>query len=275
MAFHSFNFKILGLAARNYGFYAYFWALIHGTYATILWVEISGVHLLDYNSMEYNTQRKQILLKEYGRNIQVMVENLMQVADKESRNKQAAQLVDLMKQFVQPGVKENADLSHKLWDDLFIISDYQLEVDSPYPKPDAAVVNSKPEPIKYSFTQPKLKHYGKNIEYLVQKVLEIADEKQKEDATIYVARLMKMFFNQYNKEVVEDEVIKEQLLRISNGKIVLNLDRVKAENLLDLSNERRSEPNGGGSGQNNHRFKGKNNKNNRRNRNKSNKNKNN
>ncbi len=185
--------------------------------------------------MDYNTQRQQILLKEYGRNIQVMVENLLQVEDRDNRTKQANQLVELMRQFVQPGAKDNNDVTHKIWDDIFIISNFQLDVDCPFPKPDATVINKKPAPLGYSYTQPKLKHYGKNIEFLVSKITELEDATEKENASIYVARLMKSFFAQYNKEVVEDEVIKEQLYRISAGKLVLDLEKIKSENLLDLA----------------------------------------
>jgi hypothetical protein len=188
--------------------------------------------------MDYNTQRQQILLKEYGRNVQVMVDNLLQVDDRESRSKQTAQLVELMRQFVQPGAKDNNDVTHKIWDDIFIISDFKLDVESPFPKPDAAIIHKKPAPLGYSYSQPKLKHYGKNIEFLVTKIATIEDASEKENATIYVARLMKSFFAQYNKEVVEDEVIKEQLYRISSGKIKLDLEKIKAENLLDLTGVR-------------------------------------
>ncbi|MFN0049986.1 MAG: DUF4290 domain-containing protein [Cytophagales bacterium] len=188
--------------------------------------------------MDYNTQRQQILLKEYGRNIQVMVDNLLLIDNIESRSKQTAQLVELMRQFVQPGAKDNNDVTHKIWDDIFIISDFKLEVESPFPKPDAAVIHKKPAPLGYSYSQPKLKHYGKNIEFLVNKITSIEDGSEKENATIYVARLMKSFFAQYNKEVVEDEVIKEQLYRISSGKIKLDLEKIKSENLLDLSGVR-------------------------------------
>lgn len=189
--------------------------------------------------MNYNTQRQQILLKEYGRNIQVMVDNLLLVEDRESRNKQTAQLVELMRQFVQPGAKDNTDVMHKIWDDVFIISNFKLDVDGPFEKPDAAIIQKKPSPLGYSYSQPKLKHYGKNIEYLVAKIALLEDATEKENAIIYVARLMKSFFAQYNKEVVEDEVIKEQLYRISGGKIKLDLEKTKAENLLDLAGNMR------------------------------------
>lgn len=185
--------------------------------------------------MDYNTQRQQILLKEYGRNIQVMVANLLIIENRELRTKQAAQLVELMRQFVQPGAKDNNDVTHKIWDDILIISQFKLDVDAPFPLPDETIINKKPAPLGYRFSQPKLKHYGKNIEYLVAKISLIENEDEKQNATIYVARLMKSFFAQYNKEIVEDEVIKEQLYRISSGKIVLDLEKIKSENLLDLA----------------------------------------
>lgn len=213
--------------------------------------------------MDYNTQRQQILLKEYGRNIQVMVENLLQVEDRDNRTKQAAQLVELMRQFVQPGAKDNNDVTHKIWDDIFIISNFTLDVDCPFPKPDAAVINKKPEPLGYSFSQPKLKHYGKNIEFLVGKIAELEDPAEKENASIYIARLMKSFFAQYNKEVVEDEVIKEQLYRISGGKLILDLEKIKSENLLDLAGSVRIDNRSESIPTNRHRNNGRSNNNGR------------
>ena len=118
---------------------------------------------------------------------------------------------------------------------IFIISNFKLDVEAPFPIPDAAIINKKPAPLGYRYAQPKLKHYGKNIEFLVAKIALMENESEKQNATIYVARLMKSFFAQYNKEVVEDEVIKEQLYRISAGKLVLDLDKIKSENLLDLA----------------------------------------
>ena len=193
--------------------------------------------------IEYNTQRPGMALKEYGRNIHNMVKNLLEVEDKESRNEQAKNLVELMKQFIQPGLKENIDLAHKVWDDLFIISNFKLEVDSPFPKPDESVLTKRPDPIEYSYSHPVYRHYGKNIELLILQICALENEQEKDNAIIYIGRLMKNFYSQYNKEFVEDEVIKEQLERLSKGQIVLDLERIKNENLFDSIMPKERRPN--------------------------------
>jgi hypothetical protein len=182
---------------------------------------------------QYNTLRKHLILKEYGRNIQEMVNNLMLVEDRLSRSQQAKNLVELMKIFLQPTVKDNLDVTHKVWDDLFIISDFKLDVDCPFEKPSAAIVNKRPSPLGYKYYNPIFRHYGRNIELLVKKITEITNPIEKDNAIIYLGRLMKNFYAQYNKDLVEDIVIKEQLERLSRGAISFDLDRIKTENLFE------------------------------------------
>jgi hypothetical protein len=185
--------------------------------------------------VDYNTQRTQIGLREYGRNIHTMVHNLTLIEDRERRNNQAKDLVELMRQFIQPGSKENADLTHKIWDDLFIISDFKLDVDCPFPIPDKSVIGKKPEKLNHTLANPFYRHYGKNVELLVEQISQMPDGAEKEDAIIYVGRLMKTFFAQYNKDIAEDAIIKNQLEKLSKGKIVLDLEKIKTENLLDAN----------------------------------------
>lgn len=185
--------------------------------------------------VDYNTQRPQIALKEYGRNIHTMVHNLTQIEDREKRTNQAKDLVELIKQFIQPGSKDNTDVTHKIWDDLFIISDFKLDVDCPFPIPDKSVLSKRPDKLGYDFSTPFYRHYGKNMELLVEQISQMPEGAEKEDGIIYVGRLMKTFFAQYNKDIAEDVVIKNQLEKLSKGKIVLDLEKIKSENLLDAN----------------------------------------
>ncbi|MDX2189048.1 MAG: DUF4290 domain-containing protein [Bacteroidota bacterium] len=191
--------------------------------------------------MTYNTEREFIQLREYGRNIHTMVQNLLAVEDREKRNLQALQLIEIMKQFIQPGIKDNIDLAQKVWDDLYIISNFNLDVDGPYPKPDASIINKRPESLKYSQSEPRLRHYGKNIEILVKQISLLEEGTEKENAIIYLARLMKHFYAQYNKEVLDDIVIKDQLELLSGRKLTLDMEKVKNENLLDAVPQGRRE----------------------------------
>ena len=219
--------------------------------------------------VEYNTQRPHIALKEYGRNIHSMVENLMNVEDRVSRSEQAKELVEVMKQFIQPGLKENADLTHKVWDDLFIISNFKLDVDTTFPKPDPSVLTKRPDKLDYSYTNLFFKHYGKNIELLIQQISDMPEGEEKDNGIIYIGRLMKSFYVQYNKDIVEDIVIKQQLEKISKGKIILDLDRIRNENLFDSAGAKLTDRriNNGGAENRDRRSNDRNNNNNNRNRN--------
>lgn len=178
-------------------------------------------------------------MKEYGRNIQSMVENLMSIEDRNRRNEQAKSLVEVLKSLLQPGLKDNIDIHHKVWDDIFIMSNFKLDVDSPFVKPDISIINKRPEKLKYSLSNPFFKHYGKNVELLASQIENIENEEEKENAILYLSRLMKNFYLQYSKDIVEDYVIRDQLMRLSKGKLTFDLDKVKQQNLLDLSERER------------------------------------
>jgi hypothetical protein len=224
----------------------------------------------------YNTQRPQIRLKEYGRNIHTMVQNLLQVQDRESRNQQAKGLVDLMKTYFGPGVRDTNDLMHKLWDDLFIMSDFELDVDSPFPKPDRSIIDKKPQRLGYNTNSVKMRHYGKNLELLAQQIADLAEGEEKEQAILYYARLLKTFYTQYNRENVDDEVIIKDLKSISQGKLQLDLEKARTENVFDSNGKERrfvatndqnprqhfGKPRNGGPGRNH--IKNRNNRNNRK-----------
>jgi hypothetical protein len=162
-----------------------------------------------------------------------MANNLLAIEDRDVRSQQAAMLVELMKQFTQPGIKDNHDFNHKVWDDLHIISNFQLDIDSPFPKPDISVITKKPERIGYSYYNPKFRHLGKNIELLAQSIGKIENEQEKEHGAIYLGRLIKTFHSQYSRETVEDFVIIDQVRTLSNGTIELDLDKIRSENLFE------------------------------------------
>jgi hypothetical protein len=174
-----------------------------------------------------------------------------------------------MKQFIQPGLKENMDLTHKVWDDLFIISNFELDVDCSFPKPDVSVLTKRPDKLNYSYSNIHFKHYGKNIELLIQQISDMPEGEEKENGIIYIGRLMKSFYIQYNKDVVDDIVIKQHLEKISKGKIVLDLERIKSENLFDATAKLVDRRIGSGSMENRDRRSNDRNNNNNRNRNNS------
>lgn len=213
--------------------------------------------------MNYNTSHEPIILKEYGRNVQMLVEYLRTVTDVEKRTEQAHALVELMKQIV-PSVKDTMETNQKLWDDLYIMAGLDMELNGPYPKPEADMINKKPARMGYSSNHIKYKHYGKNIELLIKEAIKKEDPKEKEEAIIYIGKLMKSFYGSWNKEVIDDAVILENIQTISGGKLDIDLGKVREDNLFEKlykaktrksyeDRERESHSRGGGRGRNNNR----------------------
>lgn len=206
---------------------------------------------------EYNTQRPDVILKEYGRNIQKMVEHLFTIEDNAKRTQQAKIIIELMKQ-LSPNQNNNIDQYPKLWDDLHIMSNFTLELDSNYPMPEKELLGKKPAHIGYSTNKVRTKHYGRNVDLLIEEACKIEDPTEKDAATIYIAKLMKTFYSIWNRELTDEEIILNDLKKLSNGQLVLDIERVKSENLLSGSRERRNN-NGGSNYSNRDRSGGQNN----------------
>ncbi|MCD8208912.1 MAG: DUF4290 domain-containing protein [Bacteroidales bacterium] len=166
----------------------------------------------------YNTQRKSLKLPEYGRNVQKMVEYLRSLPDREKRNEQAWAVIRVM-ETVNPQVHLQENYEQKLWDHLFIIADFDLDVDSPYPKPAAEKYDTKPLPIPLAERPPKAVHYGRNIESFIDKVAEM-EEGEDRDALLHtLAQNMKQQYLIWNKDVVSDETIFADIESLSDGRI--------------------------------------------------------
>jgi hypothetical protein len=168
--------------------------------------------------LEYNTDLPPLIISEYGRNIQRMVDFAITVQDREERNKVARAIIDVMGQ-LNPHLRDVNDFKHKLWDHLFVISKFKLDVDSPYPKPSPETFTKKPDPVPYPRSNIRYKHYGKIVEDLIQKAIEMEDGEMKDTFVENVANVMKSFYITWNKDSVADEVIIEQLLALSKGKL--------------------------------------------------------
>lgn len=173
--------------------------------------------------MEYNTSRSLLHMPEYGRNVQNMIEYTCNIEDRDERNRLAVAIVNLMGS-MNPHLRDVTDFKHKLWDHLFIISDFKLDVDSPYPKPAAETFKLKPERIPYPKTNIRWRHYGKSIENLVKKILEMEAGPAREQMEKNTANFMKYLYVNYNKDSVTDEVIFENLKVFSNGQITFPED---------------------------------------------------
>lgn len=200
---------------------------------------------------DYNTVRPTLILKEYGRNMQMLVEHIKSIDDREKRSESARTLIELMK-LINPNAKESQDNSQKLWDDLFIMSDFELDIDSPFPMPEKEILTKKPEQLSYKTTEIKYKHYGRNVQLLIDKAIEIEDPEEKDAAVIHIGRLMKSFQNTWNRDNVDDDTIVKNIKNMSKGALSIDLERVKSENLFDsMVKERRGGRSGGKGRRNN------------------------
>ncbi len=181
-------------------------------------------------NFDYNTTRSSLILAEYGRNVQNMVKYILQLPSKEERNKYAQAVIDLMG-FLNPHLRDVADFKHKLWDHLYIISDYQIDVDSPYPKPLPEAAQFKPPHIGYPQQKIKYKHYGKTVEKLIDKAMEEEIPERKAAMVQGIANFMKMAYVTWNKDNVADETILKNLAELSEGSLALeenmNLNKVE------------------------------------------------
>ncbi|MDE1192532.1 MAG: DUF4290 domain-containing protein [Arachidicoccus sp.] len=171
--------------------------------------------------MEYNTQRSHLSMKEYGRHIQKMVDYLLNISDKPKRQEQAAILIELMG-FLNPHLKNVEDFRHKLWDHLYYMSDFKLEVDSPYPIPTKETYKVKPDPLPYPKRYPNHRHLGKNVEEIIGKALKETNEDKKQGLANAIAYYMKLSYSNWHKESVSDQAIQNELDSISGGQLVFN-----------------------------------------------------
>ena len=179
--------------------------------------------------------KNKVILKEYGKNIQKLVDYVKTVPDQEKRTEYAYALVELMKQ-LNPLLKTESD--QKLWDDMYIMSDFSLEVDSPFPMPEKELLGKKPLPIGYPEGEVRYKHYGRNIEKLIAKAIEIEDDKEQETALIYIGQLMRSFHSTWNRENFDDAIIIDDIKSLSKGKLHIDLEKVKENGLFETSMRR-------------------------------------
>ena len=169
--------------------------------------------------MEYNSSRPRLIIPEYGRNIQKMVEDCMEIEDREKRNSVAHAIIEVIGN-LNPHLRDAADYRHKLWDHLFIMSDFQLDVDSPYPTPQRETFESSPKMMAYPGRSHKKRHYGQIIRSIVGKIKELDPEDADRDALIRdVANQMKKSYLNWNKDTVQDELIWRDLYEMSDGAI--------------------------------------------------------
>jgi len=190
--------------------------------------------MLETLELDYNTSREKMIIPEYGRNVQNMIHHCVSIADKEERNKCAQAIIKVMGQ-LKPQLRDAEDFTHKLWAHLFIMADFKLDVDSPYPIPSKESFNSKPDRVAYPHKKIKYGHYGSVLENMIKAAVEYPEGDEKKYLTIRIANLLKTSYLLWNRDTVNDNTIVKQLEELSGGKLT-----VDAEELQDTSEILRS-----------------------------------
>lgn len=170
--------------------------------------------------LEYNSERPHLIIPEYGRHLQKLVDHCVSIADKDERQTMANAIISVMGN-LQPHLRDVPDFTHKLWDQLFIMSNFKLEVDSPYEQPLRETFDKKPEPLAYPKAASKYRFYGNNIQIMIDTALTWEEGDLKEALVYTIANHMKKCYLNWNKDTVDDAVIFKHLKELSNGKIDL------------------------------------------------------
>jgi len=178
--------------------------------------------------MEYNTSRNKLILPEYGRNIQKMVEHIITIEDREERNQAAQEIINIMGR-MNPHLRDINDFKHKLWDQLMLMSDFKLDIDSPYPIPTRETFEEKPKKIEYTTGKIKYRYLGRIMEKLVKAATKIEDEEERAELVKIITNHMKKSYLIWNRDVVEDQVIFDVLKEMSGGKLEVAKDAKLSE----------------------------------------------
>lgn len=173
---------------------------------------------IDTCKLLYNTERVKLYIPEYGRNVQKMVDYLKTIEDRQKRNEQARAIIKVM-ELLNPSVHLQEDYEHKLWDHLFIISGFDLDVDAPYPMPEPESLNERPEVVPIKNKPIKANHYGRNIESIIDLIAEKEDGEQKIAMLRSLAIYMRQQYLIWNKDTVSDETIFQDIERLSDYRI--------------------------------------------------------
>lgn len=216
---------------------------------------------MDTCKLLYNTERVKLYIPEYGRNVQKMVDYIKTIEDREKRNEQAKAVIKVM-EILNPAVHLLEDFEHKLWDHLYIISGFDLDVDSPYPMPAPESLNEVPRPVPIQKKPVKASHYGRNIENMLELIAAHEEGEQKLVMIRTLAGYMKQQYLIWNKDTVADETIYKDMELLSEGRLVIP-EEVKAMK-IEFSHSHQRQGGGNNQGKKNGNFKQKNNQKNRK-----------
>ncbi len=182
--------------------------------------------------MQYNTQKSPLIIPEYGRNVHTMIGHLKTIKDKKERTQFSEAIIEVMSQLNPNHGVDKDEYQHKLWDQLFIMGNYDLDIDSPYQVPNREQLFKKPNQLQYHAELRKDRYYGKIIQDLIDEVKDWEEGDKKQAIALQIADQMKKNFIDWNKENVEDDKILDDLKRLSDGKITLNDPSLMIQNYM-------------------------------------------
>jgi hypothetical protein len=182
--------------------------------------------------MDYNTSRKQLVLPEYGRHIQQMVDHAMTIEDREERMRCAKTIIGIMGTMF-PHLRDVHDFKHKLWDHLAIMADFKLDIDFPYEIPAPAMFQTKPGRVPYQTSKIRFMHYGRIVHDLIAKAIDYPNEVEKKMLIQLIAGHMKKSLVTFNKDSASDERVVDDLKMLSNGRLIFETDNMKMPEIKD------------------------------------------
>lgn len=187
--------------------------------------------MIDY--LEYNSNREKLRIPEYGRHVQKLVDKAIEIQDDEERQRAAESIVAVMGSNA-PHLKDVSDYQNKLWDQLFIISDFKLNVNSPYKNPSPEKIFEQPETLNYPENIPSFRYYGNNIKKMIDAACKMEDGELKEGLIYTIANHMKKCYLNWNRDAVKDSIIFKHLEELSGGQIKLKSDDEELSEASDL-----------------------------------------
>ena len=185
------------------------------------------------HTLQYNTKRKQLIIPEYGRHIHAMIEQAKSETNIEERNKKAKAIIGVMGN-LNPHLRDVPDFQHKLWDQFFIMANFDIEVECPFEKPKKELLDMKPGKLPYPQNYPKYRFYGNNIKRMIDVAIDWEDGELKDVLVFTIANHMKKNFLSWNKDSVEDVVILSHLEELSNGKLKVAASQLPLSESSDL-----------------------------------------
>ena len=192
------------------------------------------------DNLQYNTERTKLIIPEYGRHLHKMIDQALECEDREKRNNLAKAIIGVMGN-MNPHLRDVPDFQHKLWDQLYIMSNFELDIDSPYPLPSKEVYEERPDKLNYPQNFPKYRFYGNNIKRMIDVAISWEDGEMKKQLVYVIANHMKKCFLNWNKDTVEDDVIFNHLNELSEGKINYSSNDKplsESQNLIKLTNKK-------------------------------------